>query len=117
MPSELFENHLYLDNRRIRLSDQYYGFIFQKENHSLDAFRNTGSICVTDAINKAKARRTIDQPLIIHSDGGSQYVAKEYKKSNQMKNMQRYLKKSILRDNALNFSILLLNANGSIALN
>ena len=28
---------------RICLSDQYYGFIFQK-NHSLDAFRNTGSI-------------------------------------------------------------------------
>ncbi len=31
-------------NRRdIGLSDQYYGFIFQK-NHSLDTFRNTGSI-------------------------------------------------------------------------
>ena len=33
-----------------------------------------------DTINKAKARRNIDQPLIIHSDRGSQYVAKEYKK-------------------------------------
>ena len=29
----------------------------------------------------AKARRNIDQPLIIHSDRGSQYVAKEYKKT------------------------------------
>ncbi|MFR5437721.1 MAG: DDE-type integrase/transposase/recombinase [Lachnospiraceae bacterium] len=35
--------------------------------------------CVIDTINKAKARRNIDQPLIIHSDRGSQYVAKEYK--------------------------------------
>ena len=34
--------------------------------------------CVIDTINKAKARRNIDQPLIIHSDRGSQYVAKEY---------------------------------------
>ena len=33
----------YLDNRRICLSDQYYGFIFQK-NHSMDTFKNTGSI-------------------------------------------------------------------------
>ena len=31
--------------------------------------------CVIDTINKAKARRNIDQPLIIHSDRGSQYVA------------------------------------------
>ena len=29
--------------------------------------------CVIDTINKAKARRNIDQPLIIHSDRGSQY--------------------------------------------
>jgi len=35
--------HLHLDNRRICLSDQYYGFIFQK-NHSMDTFKNTGSI-------------------------------------------------------------------------
>ena len=37
--------------------------------------------CVIDTINKAKARRNIDQPLISHSDCGSRYVAKEYKKS------------------------------------
>ena len=36
--------------------------------------------CVIDTINKAKARRNIDQPLIIHSDRGSQYVATEYKR-------------------------------------
>ena len=49
--------------------------------------------CVIDTINKAKARRNIDQPLIIHSDRGSQYVAKEYKKATE--NMQRsYSKKT-----------------------
>ena len=70
---------------------------------------------MTDAINKAKARRTIDQPLIIHSDGGSQYVAKEYKKATE--NMRRsYSKKAFPWDNALNPSILLSNVNGSIAL-
>ena len=46
-----------------------------------------------DTINKAKARRNIDQPLIIHSDRGSQYVATEYKKATE--NMQRsYSKKA-----------------------
>ena len=55
--------------------------------------------CVIDTINKAKARRNIDQPLIIHSDRGSQYVAKEYKKAT--KNMQRsYSKKAFPWDNA-----------------
>ena len=49
--------------------------------------------CVIDTINKAKARRNIDKPLIIHSDRGSQYVATEYKKATE--NMQRsYSKKS-----------------------
>ena len=31
-----------------------------------------------DTINKDKARRNIDQPLIIHSDRGSQYVVKSF---------------------------------------
>ena len=69
--------------------------------------------CVIDTINKAKARRNIDQPLIIHSDRGSQYVAKEYKKATE--NMQRsYSKKAFPWDNAC--IILLSNMNGSIAL-
>ena len=55
--------------------------------------------CVIDTINKAKARRNIDQPLIIHSDRGSQYVAAEYKKATE--NMQRsYSKKAFPWDNA-----------------
>ena len=54
--------------------------------------------CVIDTINKAKARRNIDQPLIIHSDRGSQYVATEYKKATE--NMQRsYSKKAFPWDN------------------
>jgi transposase InsO family protein len=34
--------------------------------------------CVIDTINKAKSRRDTENPLIIHSDRGSQYVSKEY---------------------------------------
>lgn len=36
--------------------------------------------CVIETINKAKARRNIEKPLILHSDRGSQYVSKEYKR-------------------------------------
>ena len=35
--------------------------------------------CVIERIKKAKARRNIDEPLILDSDRGSQYVSKEYK--------------------------------------
>ena len=50
-------------------------------------------------VSRSKARRNIDQPLIIHSDRGSQYVAKEYKKATE--NMQRsYSKKAFPWDNA-----------------
>ncbi len=55
--------------------------------------------CVIDTINKAKARRKTDLPLIIHSDRGSQYVAKEYRKATEK--MQRsYSKKAFPWDNA-----------------
>ena len=72
--------------------------------------------CVIDTINKAKARRNIDQPLIIHSDRGSQYVAKEYK--NATENMQRSYSKKAFRGimHAWNPFILLSNVNGSIDL-
>lgn len=36
--------------------------------------------CVIETINKAKARRNIEKPLILHSDRGSQYVSKEYRR-------------------------------------
>lgn len=55
--------------------------------------------CVIDTINKAKARRKTELPLIIHSDRGSQYVSKEYRKSTAK--MQRsYSKKAYPWDNA-----------------
>ena len=55
--------------------------------------------CVIDTINKAKARRKIVEPLILHSDRGSQYVSNEYKRVTA--NMQcSYSKKSYPWDNA-----------------
>ena len=36
--------------------------------------------CVIETINKAKAKRKIEEPLIMHSDRGVQYVSKEYKR-------------------------------------
>lgn len=55
--------------------------------------------CVIDTINKAKARRNTDLPLILHSDRESQYVSKEYKKATAK--MQRsYSKKAHPWDNA-----------------
>ena len=36
--------------------------------------------CVVDTVNKAKATRNTDNPLILHSDRGSQYVSESYRK-------------------------------------
>ena len=55
--------------------------------------------CVIDTINKAKARRNTDLPLIIHSDRGSQYVSQAYREATAK--MQRsYSKKAFPWDNA-----------------
>ncbi|MDF2544686.1 MAG: family transposase [Herbinix sp.] len=55
--------------------------------------------CVIETINKAKSRRNTEQPLIIHSDRGSQYVSNEYRKATA--NMERsYSKKAFPWDNA-----------------
>ena len=55
--------------------------------------------CVIETINKAKARCNIEEPLILHSDCGSQYVSKEYKRV--AANMQcSYSKKPYPWDNA-----------------
>ena len=35
--------------------------------------------CVVDTVNKAKATRSTDNPLILHSDRGSQYVSEAYR--------------------------------------
>ena len=52
---------------------------------------------VIDTINKAKARRSTDLPLILHSDRGSQYVSREYKKATEK--MLNYSKKAFPWDN------------------
>ena len=54
---------------------------------------------VIDTINKAKARRNTELPLIIHSDRGSQYVSQAYREATA--EMQRsYSKKAFPWDNA-----------------
>lgn len=55
--------------------------------------------CVIDTINKAKARRNTDLPLILHSDRGSQYVSKEYRKVTAKMQLS-YSKKAFPWDNA-----------------
>ncbi len=54
---------------------------------------------VIEAINKAKRRRKLDSALVIHSDRGSQYVSKEYKKVTE-KMSRSYSKKGDPWDNA-----------------
>jgi putative transposase len=55
--------------------------------------------CVIDTINKAKDNREMFNPIIIHSDRGSQYVSNEYRKATA--NMTTsYSKKAFPWDNA-----------------
>ena len=69
---------------RYRLWSVYDGFVyltsimdlFSRKIIAWTLSKTLEVSCVIDTINKAKARRNIDQPLIIHSDRGSQYVAK-----------------------------------------
>lgn len=55
--------------------------------------------CVIETINKAKATRKLIDPVIIHSDRGSQYVSSEYKKATE-KMITSYSKKAYPWDNA-----------------
>ena len=55
--------------------------------------------CVIETVNKAKARRNTDLPLILHSDRGSQYVSKAYKKATE-KFQLSYSHKGYPYDNA-----------------
>ena len=55
--------------------------------------------CVINTINKAKRNRKLVNPVIIHSDRGSQYVSKEYKKATS-KMILSYSKKAYPWDNA-----------------
>ena len=55
--------------------------------------------CVIETINKAKARRSMDLPLTMHSDRGSQYVSEQYRKATE-KMQCSYSKKAFPWDNA-----------------
>jgi transposase InsO family protein len=55
--------------------------------------------CVLETVNKAKARRNTDQPLILHSDRGSQYVSKAYREATE-KFQLSYSHKGYPYDNA-----------------
>ena len=55
--------------------------------------------CVIDTVNKAKARRNTDEPLILHSDRGSQYVSKAYREATE-KFQLSYSHKGYPYDNA-----------------
>lgn len=73
--------------------------LFSRKIISWTLFATLEVSCVIQTINKAKARRNIEEPLILHSDRGSQYVSKEYKRITA--NMQcSYSKKEHPWDNA-----------------
>lgn len=55
--------------------------------------------CVIDTVNKAKARRNTDLPLILHSDRGSQYVSNAYREATE-KFQLSYSHKGYPYDNA-----------------
>ena len=55
--------------------------------------------CVIDTVNKAKARRNTDLPLVLHSDRGSQYVSKAYREATE-KFQLSYSHKGYPYDNA-----------------
>jgi putative transposase len=55
--------------------------------------------CVVDTINKAASSRKMTNPIIIHSDRGSQYVSNEYQKATTKMTVS-YSKKAYPWDNA-----------------
>ena len=55
--------------------------------------------CVVDTVNKAKARRNTDLPLVLHSDRGSQYASKAYREATE-KFQLSYSHKGYPYDNA-----------------
>ena len=54
---------------------------------------------VVEAVNKAKRVRNADKPLIMHSDRGRQYTAKDYEEATAGMTLS-YLKKAYPWDNA-----------------
>ncbi|WP_432416179.1 DDE-type integrase/transposase/recombinase [Thermoanaerobacterium xylanolyticum] len=71
---------MYLDCRWICIPDQYHG-LYSRKIIAWTLSKTLEVSCVLDTINKAKATRKLTNPLVIHSDRGSQYVSKEYQKA------------------------------------
>jgi transposase InsO family protein len=57
------------------------------------------SRCVIEAINKAKASRNVNKPLVMHSDRGIQYTCAAYREATE-KFINSYSKKAYPWDNA-----------------
>jgi Integrase core domain. len=73
--------------------------LFSRKTVAWTLSDSMGVPCIIDTINKAKARRNTEQPLILHSDRGSQHVSNEYRKATAK--MQRsYSKKAFPWDDA-----------------
>lgn len=63
---------------------------------------NLSTVGVLRAIEKAKANRKIDSPIIIHSDRGVQYISKAYVEATTTKNfIKSYSRKGNPWDNAV----------------
>ena len=73
--------------------------LFSRRIISWDLSQTLEVSSVIKAINAAKARRSIDNPVILHSGRGSQYVSNEYKKITTGMNLS-YSKKANPWDNA-----------------
>nr|WP_297933979.1 IS3 family transposase [uncultured Lachnoclostridium sp.] len=73
--------------------------LFSRKIIAWTLFQTLEVSCVIETINKAKSRRNLENPLIIHSDRGSQYVSKEYKRATSKMQLS-YSKKAYPWDNA-----------------
>ena len=73
--------------------------LFSRKIIALTLSKSLEVSCIIETINKAKSRRKVDLPLILHSDRGSQYVSNEYRKAT-VKMQRNYSKKAFPWDNA-----------------
>ncbi len=79
------------------ISIALWTYLTERLSHGLSNTMEVSSVIKT--INKAKAIRNTDLPLIIHSDRGSQYVSNAWREATE--NMQRsYSHKGYPYDNA-----------------
>ena len=89
-----YTDNLYLDIQLTSIMD-----LFSRKIIALTLPKTLEVSCVMETINKAKASRKLINPVIIHSDRGSQYVSTEYMKAIEEK-ITSYSKKAYPWDNA-----------------